>query len=111
MFGPISLLQCPSSSLFPPHGAGWRTDNLIDALVVEPDRVPSGSEKHGDSIANDQATRMVHLEPAPAVELDGEHLERRPLGERVPNVVKVFSRHRLPFAGSKPAHFPSTPAG
>ena len=42
-----------------------RPDDLVEAIVIEPDRHAARSKEYGHAIAYDQRPRMVHLERWP----------------------------------------------
>ena len=53
-----------------------RSDDLIDALVVEPIGDAAGGHKHRHAIANDESIRMVDLKALAAMQLYGKHAIR-----------------------------------
>jgi hypothetical protein len=65
--------------------------------VIEPDRNPTWSEKHGDTIADHESARVIHFESTSAVQFHSEHAKRLKLPQSVENLFKAFSRHcRIP---------------
>jgi hypothetical protein len=54
---------------FTQFGVGPSPDDLVDALVVKPDRHSAGGKEDSHAIAHDERSRVIDLEPATAVQL------------------------------------------
>jgi hypothetical protein len=67
-------------------------EDLVDALVVEPDRHPARGDEDGHAVAHDERPGVIHLEPPAAVEFDREDVERLPLSEPLKNAGGTRSR-------------------
>jgi hypothetical protein len=75
-------------------GARWRADDLVDALMVEPDGYASWGEKNGHAIAHHKRFRVVYLEPPSPMQFHREHAEWLSISKGLKNSVKVVRRHR-----------------
>ena len=63
-------------------------DDLVEAIVIEPDRHAARSKEYGHAIAYDQRPRMVHLEALAPMEFHREHAEGLESSEAIEVVVK-----------------------
>src|SRR5262249_12557815 len=70
-----------------------RADDLIHAVVVEPDRYSAGGEEHRYAVTHDERSSVIHFETASPVQLDREYAERLQLPERIQDACEVFGRH------------------
>src|SRR5229473_6470518 len=91
--GPNTLFCFRQATSFVVERARGCGDDLIDAVVVEPNRHTAGREKDGDSVTDDHGPRMVHLEPLAAVQLHCEHAERLPFAQGLKDSIKIVGCH------------------
>jgi len=61
--------------------------------VIEPDGHAAGGKKNGNSVTDDQCTRMIHLESLATSQLNGENAKGLTLPKTVKDLIEVFRGH------------------
>src|SRR5687768_14665111 len=71
-----------------------RFDDLVDAIMVEPDRNAAWGDEHGDAFAENGGAGMVDLESPAAVQFDREYPKRIAGQHGFQELIEVFGCHR-----------------
>jgi len=79
--------------LFVKLGVCRGADDLIDTLVVKPDRNSAWREENGHTIARNDRVGVINLKSFTTVKFHGENAKRPSMPEARQKVLKVVSRH------------------
>jgi len=63
--------------------------------MVKPNRCSAWSEEHGNSVADNDGSRVVDLKPLAAMQLHGEYAKRLTQSQTVQHLIKVLGRHEI----------------
>jgi hypothetical protein len=87
------LLRPNRGATFIELGVRRSPNDLVDALMVKPDRHPARGKEDSHAITDHERRGVIHLESPPTVQFHGKHAERLELSEASKNALEVVGRH------------------